>query len=205
MGSGSGIWSLRNSRLSIGERILVLVRKRRITQDELSEKTGLNRSTISRVVKGYTAPRTGTLLKIAKVLRVTISDLCGPSYVAEETVPDGKGRARRRKKGARVPELLEEGVEPGLYTVRVEADMRGVSGLAPRGQRVSGILVSQQDVIKNGDLAYCKLANGTKYVARVGFKGGKRGEVRLSPPGRRAVSVPAKKIARMLKVRGLVF
>ena len=59
----------------IGQRIKELRRLKKMTQIELSEKTGIKQSRLSNYEKGLTLPRFGNLEKIANALGVEYSDI----------------------------------------------------------------------------------------------------------------------------------
>lgn len=65
---------------TLGERILILRRRRGLTQRELAEATGLNTNTIARVERGDLKDLGGQLVaKLAKALETTADFLLGLS------------------------------------------------------------------------------------------------------------------------------
>ena len=58
-----------------GYRLKELRRERDITQEQLSDKTGLTIESISNIERGIFAPKFENLEKISKVLKVPVKDL----------------------------------------------------------------------------------------------------------------------------------
>ena len=63
----------------IGERILELLTRMRMSQKDLSVKTGLTEVSISRYIKGSRVPNGYTIVEIAKALHTTTDYLLGYS------------------------------------------------------------------------------------------------------------------------------
>ena len=61
-------------------RISEFLRKRNMTQRDLSEKTGLVEASISRYVSGERDPRVANAIKIANVLQCTVDELFNEKY-----------------------------------------------------------------------------------------------------------------------------
>lgn len=59
----------------LGKRIRKVRKDRRITQEELADRVGLHYTTVSRIERGISNPPVQTVNKIAKALRVDMSDL----------------------------------------------------------------------------------------------------------------------------------
>jgi transcriptional regulator with XRE-family HTH domain len=59
----------------LGKRIRKARRDRKMTQEELAEKVGLHYTTISRIERGISNSPVQTVGKIAKTLKVKMSDL----------------------------------------------------------------------------------------------------------------------------------
>lgn len=49
--------------------------KQKMTQQELAEKLGIERATVTKWELGYTAPRVAKLPELARVLHCTVDDL----------------------------------------------------------------------------------------------------------------------------------
>lgn len=65
----------REARRLVGQRVLQLRAERGLTQDQLSERAGLDRSHVARVEGGILNPSLQTLTRIARGLGVDIRDL----------------------------------------------------------------------------------------------------------------------------------
>ena len=59
----------------IGKRIKKARKERGITQQELAEKVNMHDTTISRIETGFSNPSILTINKIAKALKIPLSDL----------------------------------------------------------------------------------------------------------------------------------
>lgn len=62
---------------SLGNRIVILLRKRGLTQKELAEKTKISEATLSRYIHGDRQPRANNIANIANVLQTTTDYLLG--------------------------------------------------------------------------------------------------------------------------------
>ena len=62
---------------SLGNRIVILLRKRGLTQKELAEKTKISEVTLSRYIHGDRQPRANNIANIANVLQTTTDYLLG--------------------------------------------------------------------------------------------------------------------------------
>jgi transcriptional regulator with XRE-family HTH domain len=62
-----------------------------VTQDELAERTGISRATLSRLENGLQRPRISTVRKLAAALGVDASELI--DWTAEESGEQGKAAA----------------------------------------------------------------------------------------------------------------
>jgi transcriptional regulator with XRE-family HTH domain len=71
--------------VTIGERVRELRRRKALTQGQLAEAVGRNRSTISLIEANHNYPQPGTIQKIADVLDVPPEALTDPSW--NTTVP----------------------------------------------------------------------------------------------------------------------
>lgn len=60
---------------NISNNIRLLRTKKRISQDKLSELTGINQQQISFIENGKACPKLETVIKIAEALNVTVNDL----------------------------------------------------------------------------------------------------------------------------------
>lgn len=69
------IWSTGGLIMSIGTRIIQLRNKEGLTQQELSDRTGLAASYLSRIENRHLEPRPNTLRKIASALGVPVSEI----------------------------------------------------------------------------------------------------------------------------------
>lgn len=61
--------------MTFGNRLLMLLRTKRLTQKELTQKTGISAATISNLVHGRTQPKQSTVQKLAAALEVDASEL----------------------------------------------------------------------------------------------------------------------------------
>lgn len=61
----------------MGERVRQLRRERLLTQEELSEKSGVGVASIIRIERGQVEPRFSTIRKLAKALEVDPPQLVG--------------------------------------------------------------------------------------------------------------------------------
>lgn len=59
----------------LGKRIRKARKERKMSQEELADRVGLHYTTISRIERGISNPPIQTINKIAKTLRVDMSDL----------------------------------------------------------------------------------------------------------------------------------
>lgn len=62
---------------SLGNRIVILLRKRGLTQKELAEKTKISEATLSRYIHGDRQPRANNIANIANALQTTTDYLLG--------------------------------------------------------------------------------------------------------------------------------
>ncbi|WP_409073083.1 helix-turn-helix domain-containing protein [Micromonospora chalcea] len=62
-------------RRQLASRLRAMRLARFLTQDDLSERSGLGRATIARIEAGVTAPRMRTIRALARALDVTPSEL----------------------------------------------------------------------------------------------------------------------------------
>ncbi|MCI0384602.1 helix-turn-helix transcriptional regulator [Streptomyces sp. CNQ085] len=67
-------WVLQRRRV-IGDRIRAARRDRGMSQERLAELAGMDRQAVGKLELGYTSPLLDTLLRIADVLDVELSDL----------------------------------------------------------------------------------------------------------------------------------
>jgi DNA-binding XRE family transcriptional regulator len=68
-------WSIGGASMSIGTRIIQLRNQKGLTQQQLSERTGLAPSYLSRIENRRLEPRPHTLTKIARALEVPVSEI----------------------------------------------------------------------------------------------------------------------------------
>ena len=59
----------------VGKRIRIIRKKRKLTQEELAEKTRIHLSTLGRIERGESNPPLHTVSKIAKALKVPLREL----------------------------------------------------------------------------------------------------------------------------------
>jgi transcriptional regulator with XRE-family HTH domain len=64
-----------NARRTLGARIRDRRLHRNLTQEQLAERAGVDRSTIQRIERGLNDPRHSHLLRIANALDVPLADL----------------------------------------------------------------------------------------------------------------------------------
>ncbi len=74
----------------IGKGIKILLKKKNLTQKDLSEMTNLSETSISLVMKGHTYPRAGTLEKVSKALNVKTEIILLLSIDKEDITEDRK-------------------------------------------------------------------------------------------------------------------
>lgn len=63
--------------MEFGERLLLVLKEREITQRELAEKININETALSRYVNGSRKPRMDILVNIARALNVSVEYLTG--------------------------------------------------------------------------------------------------------------------------------
>lgn len=63
--------------MEFGERLLLVLKEKEITQRELAEKININETALSRYVNGSRKPRMDTLVNIARALNVSVEYLTG--------------------------------------------------------------------------------------------------------------------------------
>lgn len=61
--------------VEVGHRLRSIIRKKRVTQHELSEKTGISPVTISKYINGKACPTLATIHKIARAMDCPVEDL----------------------------------------------------------------------------------------------------------------------------------
>ncbi len=61
--------------LELGKRVRRLRKKLDLSQEELAEKAGIHRTYMGKIERGESNPPLHTVSKIAKALKVTLSDL----------------------------------------------------------------------------------------------------------------------------------
>src|SRR5712692_5744617 len=97
--------------MTLGERILLLRRRKRLTQDELAMQAGVNKMTIWRLEHGAIRDVKGQVLgKMALALETTADYLLGlredaqpdPHTAARETAPPPQPTRQRPRKAASV-------------------------------------------------------------------------------------------------------
>jgi len=75
--------------MTIGQVIKLLLKKKNISQVELSEKIGKSTTAISQIVKGQYSPTAETLEKISKVVEVPVPVMHFLT-ISDDDVPDDK-------------------------------------------------------------------------------------------------------------------
>ncbi len=63
--------------MEFGERLLLVLKEKGITQRELAEKININETALSRYVNGLRKPRMDILVNIARALNVSVEYLTG--------------------------------------------------------------------------------------------------------------------------------
>ena len=63
----------------VGRNVARIRRERQMTQEQLSERSGLSQQYLSTLERGSRNPTVVTLDEIAKALSVTVTDLLGPT------------------------------------------------------------------------------------------------------------------------------
>jgi len=95
---------------TLGERLLILRRRRRLTQKELAQTAGLNTNTVARLEQGNLHDLGGlSIAKLAQALHTTTDFLLGLSDKPEReeaTAPEAtpKSKRQRARKTAMAPE-----------------------------------------------------------------------------------------------------
>lgn len=59
----------------LGKRVRRLRKEQKISQEELAEKAGIHRTYMGKIERGESNPPVHTVSKIAKALRISLSDL----------------------------------------------------------------------------------------------------------------------------------
>ena len=67
----------KREKLNLGKRMRALIKKRGMSQGEFADKMGLSRCWASNVINDKYEPSAPTLIKIARILDITLDDLCG--------------------------------------------------------------------------------------------------------------------------------
>ena len=94
----------------VGSRLRQIRAHREITLVELSERTGISKSTLSRLENGQRRPTLELLLPLAQAYRVPLDDLVGAPDVGDPRI-----RLKPRKvKGRTVLPLTPPGGDPGV-------------------------------------------------------------------------------------------
>lgn len=65
------------ARRAVGDRIRDTRIWRNLTQEKLAELTGIDRSTIQRIERGYSDAKVSQLLRIARALDIHVTELLG--------------------------------------------------------------------------------------------------------------------------------
>ena len=74
--------------MNLGKNLQILRKMTGMTQEELSETTGVSRQTVSKWEKGRSAPDADMLVSLAAVLEVSTSDLIGEDVRTTDSVED---------------------------------------------------------------------------------------------------------------------
>ncbi len=61
----------------VSEKLVELRKNQGLTQNQLSERAGIDRKTINRIENGHFSPSVDTLTRLALALQVSIGDLLG--------------------------------------------------------------------------------------------------------------------------------
>lgn len=70
---------IREAQIALGDRIRVARLQENLTQERLAERAGVDRSTIQRIERGTTDAKFSNLVRIARVLRVSVKSLLPPN------------------------------------------------------------------------------------------------------------------------------
>jgi transcriptional regulator with XRE-family HTH domain len=77
-------------RENFGQRLKVLRQHRKMSQDDVSLSSGVDRSYLSEIENGKSSPTLDIIDRIAKALNVSLSDLVKPGVAEPERTYDGE-------------------------------------------------------------------------------------------------------------------
>lgn len=170
--------------MSVATNIRSLRKQNHLTQEELADKVGVSRSTVTQWENGWSNPRMGMVQKLAATFGVPTTAIVTDKIV--DGLPDGAiipepsrptyapllGRVHAGD--AQEPDILEERVSlpaevsehhPNAYFLQVEGDC--MSNVYPAG---CFILIDPDVAPQNGSIAVVSI-DGTDYVMRRLYKG----------------------------------
>ena len=168
--------------MSINSNIRQLREAAGLTQEQLAEKAGVARSTVTQWENGWSNPRMGMVRKLAGILGVSTADIV---YEADSVPKNAKKPAtpkpayapllgRVHAGAAQEPDILDESIpvpyevrerHPDAYFLQVEGNC--MSKVYPEG---CYILIDPSRAPQNGSVAVVSI-DGSDYVMRRMYRG----------------------------------
>ena len=203
--------------LSLGELIRLRLKRSRLTQEDLVERTGLSMGTISKVINGHVRPRASSLKKIARALSMRMSDL-EPGYPEDGVHAAFRAGGPAEAPALGIPVVGEEAGKSGKDLFRPAFDETLAAGrwkalkvttdrFAPLARAGQYLLISEEPVAE-GDRVFCELRDGRQYVAVCSFRNVARTEFELRDPTPRAnrpLTVKESDVAGLHRLVGVKF
>lgn len=119
---------------TFGEWLGAQLRARRLTQRQLAGKSGVDHSTISRLVRGYRVPSWSTANRLVRSLG--IAD--GPAGIYRQGPGDAESPAARVEYALRLDDLLSESQVRDIMNVYLAARLRRPRLVATPGSAATG-------------------------------------------------------------------
>jgi transcriptional regulator with XRE-family HTH domain len=152
----------------LGARVRELRRERRLTLDDLAERSGVSRAMISKVERGEKNPTLVVAAKLAEGLGITLSELLGTEERREVVVvPREKQMVMRDPEtgferrllspsfGGRGVEFIRNVVPEGSTSGEFPPHRRGVEEyVAVEKGRLKAILAGEEHLLEEGDALY---------------------------------------------------
>lgn len=137
-----------NKPIEFGKRLHELLEKNGLSQAKLAERAGLERSTISRLIKGERAPTQETLKCLAPPLQVDVAQLVEGTDAADK-LTEGASTVRRQDYEAVVQKMLEYGALVKDLELRLRTSSEAVSQGQLERSRTSTQLSEVQFKLEN--------------------------------------------------------
>lgn len=137
-----------NKPIRFGERLHELLEKSGMSQARLAERAGVERSTISRLIKGDRAPTPETLKCLAPALQVDVGTLVEGTDAADK-LTEGASTVRRQDYDAVVKKMLDYEERVKDLELRLHASSEAVSQWQMERSRASTQLSEVQFKLEN--------------------------------------------------------